>query len=223
MDGVLIQSRELIERAWVSVARSEGIAVSPAFIHEHIHGRPGEYTLQRLFADFDPAQRRRIKRRVDAIEEVGDCSLVPGVAKLIAQLRDGAVPLALVTSSWPARIEHVLRQHELEDTFDCVVSREDVDAGKPAPDCYRLAAQRLDRPPHECLVFEDSLSGVRSAVDSGALCLAIGGDPTLVTDGGAAAVYADFEALPVAQARTSTHAFDGGGLFIGAHASRRFA
>lgn len=220
MDGVLIQSREVIERAWTSVADSHGIAVSPAFIHEHIHGRPGEYTLAALFADFDPQQRRHIKEQVDAAETVGVCELVPGVAALLARLHEAAVPMALVTSSWPARIEHVLRQHGLENTFDCIISREDVSHGKPAPDCYRLAARQLNRPTTECLVFEDSASGVKAAVGSEALCLGIGADRSLV-DHGAAAVFPDFNALPLAAAQECRHVFDSGRLFIAGAGAQR--
>lgn len=194
MDGVLIQSRSVIERAWTSVAHQYGISVDKAFIDEHIHGRPGAYTLDVLFADIDPAQRHHIKQQVDAIEEVSECAMVPGVAHLIKQLRDHNLPMALVTSSWPARIAHVLRQHQLEAVFDCIITRDDVIYGKPAPDAYVLAAQQLHRSPTECLVFEDSVSGVQAAVGSGALCVGIGHDPFL-TDYGASTLFPDFEAI----------------------------
>ncbi|RBJ70937.1 HAD family phosphatase, partial [Pseudomonas sp. MWU12-2534b] len=94
MDGVLIQSREVIEHAWTTVAREYGISVDQAFIDEHIHGRPGGYTLNTLFAEFDEAQRVAIKREGDAIEQVTNCALVPGVAALVARLREQGVPLA---------------------------------------------------------------------------------------------------------------------------------
>ncbi|WP_259640442.1 HAD family hydrolase [Pseudomonas savastanoi] len=219
MDGVLIHSRNAIERAWTDVAYDYGINVSKEFIHHHIHGRPGEYTLKMLFGEFNNEQRGIIKKQVDAAEESAPCALMPGVAILIAHLHECGVPLALVTSSWPQRIENVLRQHGLGKFFDCVVSREDVKNGKPAPDCYELAAQKLARKTHQCLVFEDSSSGVRSAVSSGALCLGIGGETSLLADG-AAAVYADFNILPVASSSTNTHSFDGRGLILGTHVSR---
>lgn len=219
MDGVLIQSRAVIERAWTDVAYDYGITVSEEFIHHHIHGRPGEYTLKMLFGEFNTEHRCIIKKQVDAAEESAPCALVPGVAILIAQLQECGVPLALVTSSWPQRIENVLRQHGLEKSFDCVVSREDVTNGKPAPDCYELAAKKLDRNTCQCLVFEDSSSGVRSAVSSGALCLGIGGDTSLLIDG-AAAVYLDFNMLPVVSCMMNTHSFDGRGLILGTHVSR---
>ncbi|MEB0044138.1 MULTISPECIES: HAD family phosphatase [unclassified Pseudomonas] len=214
MDGVLIQSREVIECAWTTVARHYGVAVDQAFIREHIHGRPGGYTLQALFGQFGEQQRQVIKREVDAIEQVSACALTPGVATLIAQLQDAAVPLALVTSSWRERVEHVLHQHDLKSAFDSIVCRDDVRSGKPAPDAYRLAAAQLQRHSDECLVFEDSLSGVQAAISSGALCVGIGDDLTL-TAHGASGVYADFGALPVSMTNTKAHVYDRDGLFIG--------
>lgn len=222
MDGVLIQSREVIEHAWTTVARQYGISVDQVFIDEHIHGRPGGYTLKTLFAEFDEAQQVAIKREVDAIEQVTNCALVPGVATLIARLREHAVPLALVTSSWRARVEHVLQQHHLTSAFDSIICRDDVRSGKPAPDPYRLAAAQLGRQSDECLVFEDSVSGVQSAVSSGALCIGIGDDPTL-TAHGAAGVYADFTRLALRLDGRGAHGYADGALFINTHPTQRFA
>ncbi|WP_367082990.1 HAD family phosphatase [Pseudomonas sp. HOU2] len=222
MDGVLIQSREVIEHAWTTVAREYGISVDQAFIDEHIHGRPGGHTLRTLFAEFDEAQQVAIKREVDAIEQVTNCALVPGVATLIARLREHAVPLALVTSSWRARVGHVLQQHDLMSAFDSIICRDDVRSGKPAPDPYRLAAAQLGRQSDECLVFEDSVSGVQSAVSSGALCIGIGDDPTL-TAHGAAGVYADFTRLALRLDGRGAHGYADGALFINTHPTQRFA
>ncbi|WP_264082384.1 HAD family hydrolase [Pseudomonas ekonensis] len=214
MDGVLIQSREIIELAWTTVARQYAIAVDQAFIDEHIHGRPGGYTLQALFGRFDARKRAAIKQEVDAIEERSACALMPGVAELIGRLK-GRVPMALVTSSWRARVEHVLQQHDLVSAFDTVICRDDVRHGKPAPDPYHLAAARLGCRGDECLVFEDSVSGVQSATGSGALCIGIGDDPTL-TGHGAVCAYADFTRLPVSLAAESAHGYADGGLVLGA-------
>lgn len=222
MDGVLIQSRDVIEFAWTSVARRYGVAVDQAFITEHIHGRPGGHTMQALFGQFDEPQRVAIKQQVDAVEQVSTCALVPGVAAFIAQLKASAVPMALVTSSWRARVENVLQQHNLTSVFDSIICRDDVRSGKPAPDAYRLAAAQLERQSDECLVFEDSVSGVQSAISSGALCVGIGEDSTL-TDHGAARVYADFTALPVSLTDLGPHVFGNSGLFISGRVAQRFA
>ncbi|HFH3651259.1 TPA: HAD family hydrolase [Pseudomonas aeruginosa] len=183
MDGVLISSREAIAAAWSRVAGEQGVALGPDCLRDHVHGRPGGYTLDYLFGHLPMERRRILKQRVDALEEGADCPLLPGVAAVIRQLRWLDVPLALVTSSWPARIDHVLRQHDLQAAFRTLVSRDDVVHGKPAPDGYRLAAARLGVAPSRCLVFEDSLSGVQAACAAGATCVAIGEESGLLAAG----------------------------------------
>lgn len=204
MDGVLIRSREAIASAWGSVAREQGVALDADCLRDHVHGRPGGYTLDYLFGHLPPERRRALKQQVDTLEERADCPLLPGVADFLRQLRRLDVPLALVTSSWPARIEHVLRQHDLQTAFRTLVSRDDVAHGKPAPDGYRLAAARLGLPAARCLVFEDSLSGVQAACAAGAACVAIGDEAGLL-DAGARWSARDFPELRIARAEQALY------------------
>lgn len=183
MDGVLIQSRELIAKTWNQVAREQGVVLSAACLRDHVHGRPGSYTLHHLFGHLPLERRQALKQRVDTLEEQADCPLLPGAASLIRQLLRLKVPLALVTSSWPARIAHVLQQHQLQTAFSVVISRDDVQRGKPAPEGYCLAAKKLKLPAAHCLVFEDSLSGVQAACQAGTPCVAIGDEPSLTAEG----------------------------------------
>lgn len=200
MDGVLIQSRPVIEQAWQAAAHDYGMTLSRAQLCEHVHGRPGRHSLAVLFGTFSARERQRIQQKVDAFEEQAACDLVPGVERVLHGLCAAGVPVALVTSSWPGRIRHVLDQHALAPLFCVTVSREDVSRGKPDPACYRLAARQLETTPDRCLVFEDSPSGVRAAVASGTSCIGIGDDSDLLALG-ALAIQPDFDVpLPVLSA-----------------------
>src|SRR4051812_36201659 len=83
MDGVLIQSREVIQETWLRVARDYGIDVREADIHEHIHGRPGSHTLNTLFHGIPKMERLIAKQRVDSLEETADCDLTEGTTCLL--------------------------------------------------------------------------------------------------------------------------------------------
>jgi len=97
-------------------------------------------------------------------------SLLPGAAGLIADLRAAGVPVALVSSSPVAWIEMVTDRFGL--TFDAVVSADAFDGpGKPAPDLYAHAADRLGVPPADLLAVEDSVHGIEAARAAGATVL----------------------------------------------------
>jgi beta-phosphoglucomutase-like phosphatase (HAD superfamily) len=80
---------------------------------------------------------------------------------------------ALATMSYCEQVLRVLDAIGLEDQFDAILSRDDVECPKPDPEIYRLAARMLDQRPEECLVIEDSSAGVQAAVAAGANCVAI--------------------------------------------------
>ncbi len=78
----------------------------------------------------------------------------------------------LATMSRRHQARRVLEMLELQQSFDFIATRDDVDHGKPDPEIYALVADALGQPPQHCLVLEDSASGVRSALDAGTWCIA---------------------------------------------------
>jgi HAD superfamily hydrolase (TIGR01509 family) len=83
------------------------------------------------------------------------------------QLHHGRAKLAVVSGSPRFSVERTLTALHLLDRFDLIVTAEDYLHGKPAPDCYLLAAQSLGVAPSECLVFEDAELGLESARRAG--------------------------------------------------------
>ncbi|MEO0407755.1 MAG: HAD-IA family hydrolase [Cyanobacteria bacterium P01_A01_bin.135] len=89
----------------------------------------------------------------------------PGARQLVEHLRIHGIPQAIATSSSQQHFDLKKRHHPWMNLFSCVVTGEDPElaAGKPAPDIFLLAAQRLGASPDSCLVMEDSLAGVTAA------------------------------------------------------------
>lgn len=179
MDGTLIDSKGTVEYAWCSVAHDYGIEVSQSQIDEHIHGRSGHYTLNYLFGHLDSAERERARQRVYAVEETAESDLIPGAISVLDYLSRHSIKIALVTAGWSERIEFIFSLHRLHKYFDVIISRHDVIHGKPNPEGYLLAAKKLGVDIKDCLVFEDSYSGLVAGIVSGACCVAIG-DPERV-------------------------------------------
>jgi beta-phosphoglucomutase len=89
--------------------------------------------------------------------------LFPSTKEVLEQLRQMNLRLALATSSVSASARPFLDRHQLTGFFDVIVTGEEVERGKPAPDIYLHAAEKLGIPPDACLVIEDSLSGIAAA------------------------------------------------------------
>jgi HAD superfamily hydrolase (TIGR01509 family) len=92
---------------------------------------------------------------------------MPGALDLIAALRDRGVPVGLATNSGREFATRALRAAGIQDRFDAVVSAEDVEHPKPAPDVYLEAAARLGADPARCVALEDSQTGVAAARAAG--------------------------------------------------------
>jgi beta-phosphoglucomutase len=99
--------------------------------------------------------------------------LYPGVLDLVRELR-GLVRLAVVSSEWRENIKTVLGVSGLADSFDVIVSKEDVTAGKPAPEAYQLALKRLRLVARSTVAVEDSPAGLASARAAGIRAIAVG-------------------------------------------------
>jgi len=98
---------------------------------------------------------------------------LPGVRRLIGEARRLGLPLAVASSSRSDSVNPHLRRFGLRAAFDVVLTAEDVERVKPAPDLYLLAAERLGADPAAVLAFEDSGRGVRAAKSAGARCVAV--------------------------------------------------
>lgn len=101
-------------------------------------------------------------------------SWFPGALELISDLKKNGVKCAVVTSSNKFKMECVAKGLPgFDDNFDAVLTMEQFSRPKPAPDCFLLGADTLGCQPSECIVFEDSLSGLKSGMDAGIFTVAL--------------------------------------------------
>lgn len=109
------------------------------------------------------------------------CVIMPGVQAFLTDLRKHDIICSICSGALSSEIEFILKQAQLHNFFEVIVTAEDVAAGKPDPQGYRLALtwtnSRLDHQkqirPDECAVIEDSLWGVQAAQGAGMFCLAV--------------------------------------------------
>ena len=99
--------------------------------------------------------------------------LFPATRVVLEELREMNLRLAVATSSMSASARPFLNRHELTTFFDVIVTGEEIERGKPAPDIYLRAAGKLGVPADACLVIEDALSGIAAAKAAGMRVAAI--------------------------------------------------
>ncbi|HET7512484.1 MAG TPA: HAD family phosphatase, partial [Chthoniobacterales bacterium] len=89
------------------------------------------------------------------------------------RLKEAEIPSAVASSTQRANIEAVLARLGLEEAFQAIVSAEDVVHGKPDPDVFLKAAERLKMPPRKCVVFEDAYVGIQAGHAAGMKVVAV--------------------------------------------------
>ncbi|MGC5039547.1 HAD family hydrolase [Streptomyces sp. DT190] len=171
-DGVLVDSEPISNRLLAAYLTELGHPTSyedslrdymGSAMHR-IHDLVGERTGQRLPADFDDVFHARV---FAAFEQ--DLKPVAGVEEVLQKLAADSVPYCVASSGSHERIRVGHRTTGLDRWFDdgLIFSSEDVGRGKPAPDLFLYAAERMGVAPERCVVVEDSPLGVRAGVAAG--------------------------------------------------------
>jgi len=165
LDGVIVDSTGTVAAIWREWAQERDI--EPERLIAFSHGRPTRETLKRFAPELDPIaeglglEREAVRRGAETIE---------GVAELYRALPDGARAVATSASRETALARFEAAGLPLPRVL---VTADDVAAGKPAPDCYLLAAALLDVPPAECIVVEDAPAGIDAARGAGMRVIAL--------------------------------------------------
>ena len=168
MDGTILSSIAAAERVWAGWAARHGLDVA-AFLPT-IHGRRSVETVRQLGLPGVDAQAEADEITRLEIDDVAGIEAIDGAAAFLAALPAGR--WAIVTSA-PRAL--ALRRIEAAGLPlpAVIVTSEDVVNGKPAPDCFRLAARQLGVQVEQCLVFEDAPAGIAAAEAAGAAVVVI--------------------------------------------------
>ncbi len=170
MDGTLIDSMPFHWQAWQDVLRRINRHVEHDVWNQTLGMRNSEI-IPLLFPDMTPAEAAYVDRSKEVryrelIEEQG-IELLPGVAEWIQRFQAAGWKQAIASSAPPENIATIAHVLHFNGTFEALISGVDVPRGKPEPDIFLAAAQRLNVPPQHCLVIEDALAGIEAAHRAG--------------------------------------------------------
>jgi len=197
LDGVLVDSRAVVERVCRLWAARLGITAEELL--RVAHGRRTRDTVRIVAPHLDPESEAAWIDNQELLDTDGLVE-VPGAARFVRSLPEGR--WAVVTSC--GRDLARLRLSTVGIPLPAVIiTSEDVSAGKPAPDGYRLGAKRLGFDPGACVVFEDAPPGIAAGLAAGARVVALRTTHPDADFSAAAAVMSDYHALRVRQAGNS--------------------
>jgi sugar-phosphatase len=166
MDGILISSLGSVERSWTKWANLRG--VDPAYVLSMIHGRRAIESVAMLRPDLDSGEELKLIEDIELGDGEG-IMVLPGVKELLAALPPER--WTVVTSA----TERLARMRLAASGFtvpERMVTAETVNEGKPHPAPYLAGAGLLGLAPEDCVVFEDSASGVAAGCAAG--CIVVG-------------------------------------------------
>jgi HAD superfamily hydrolase (TIGR01509 family) len=176
MDGLLLETELLWHRAETALFAKHGGEFSWDDKMAVI-GSSFSFTAD-YFADRLGVPRAQGPPLVDEMVELMEDQLRkqvegrPGAVELVERLR-GHTRLGLASNSPRSLVDTALATAGIAEAFDAIVTADDVERAKPAPDLYLLACERLGVPPSDALALEDSASGITAAKAAGMTCIAV--------------------------------------------------
>jgi HAD superfamily hydrolase (TIGR01509 family) len=171
MDGLLVDSERVAMRGLAMAAHEVGRDLTDEFSRSLI-GISADaslaLTIDHFGAPFDSIGFLELAgAHTRELINQGQLKRKPGTSEFLDFLDEQRIPKGVATSSSREKARLHLEAAGLLRHFDHVITRDDVARGKPFPDLYLCAAERLNALPHRCLAFEDSYNGVRSAFAAG--------------------------------------------------------
>lgn len=183
MDGLLIDSEPFWRRAHIEVLGNYGFVVTEDDVRAAAGKRTGDQVdiWQQRFRWKSPSNTKVTQEIVSHVAELIHLNgeALPGVHSLIKLFNNHEVPMAVASSSAPQLIEVVLEKLDIKKYMRFAHSAENEVNGKPAPDVFLSTAKRLGVKSTNCVVFEDSLNGVKAAKAAHMKCIAVPEHPHL--------------------------------------------
>ena len=175
MDGVLVETDHLFEHFVSNFLKKLGVEAPPDI--DRYRGMTSQdqwKILKRKLGLKLPVKKLVTEARekyLGYLESIPHIEAVDGVTQLIKELSVAKIKMAVASSANPVRMKKLLKRVGIDSAFGVMISADDVARGKPAPDCFLLAAKKMDVLPTDCVVIEDAERGILAARAAGMKCV----------------------------------------------------
>jgi beta-phosphoglucomutase family hydrolase len=178
MDGTLIDNNVYHFKAYQQLFASHGLPqLSQQTFNEYLSGVPGLMGLHKILnGQFNDEQLKAMfEEKNDNYKTIYEPFIKPitGLVRFLAELKQAGVSMAVATSASHGNVDFVFGHLNIRQYFDAIVDNTGLTRGKPDPEIFLKAAKVLNMQPADCVVFEDSISGVKAANSAGMKVVAI--------------------------------------------------
>lgn len=174
MDGTIFDTEKFYYQTWLEIAKKEGF-IFGLEDKVRLSGKQSKESIAYMVENFsmDEKEAIRIRKNLNELRDKKfnelDYSLKkPGLLNLLLYLRENNKNIALASSSIKSRIDFLLDREGVRDYFDEIISSDDITKGKPDPQIFNLAMEKIGADKNKTYIIEDSLAGVKAAKKSGA-------------------------------------------------------
>lgn len=182
LDGVITDTAKYHYEAWKKIGKEINIEIDIEF-NERLKGVSREDSLKRLLEfgnrqddfteeEFNDIAKRKNDYYFELIQNVSPKDIYPGIKELLEELKDNEIKISLASASKNAPF--LLGKMELTNYFDAIADPNDIKNGKPAPDIFNLAAEKVGIKPNESIGIEDAQAGIEAIKRSGGLPVGVG-------------------------------------------------
>ncbi len=176
MDGVIADTNPFHKISIQQFCARHGIETSDEFLREKVYGRVNKEWIPNLFGELLPAEIEALAAEKEQLFRelyAPHLEAVDGLLVFLQMLKEHQIKAAVATSAPLDNAEFILTGLDIKHYFQAVLHSADVDKGKPHPEIYLKAAAALGELPVDCIVIEDSISGVKAGLVAGAKVIAI--------------------------------------------------
>src|SRR3989344_6645795 len=176
LDGTIVNNIPFHAQAFLEFARDKNTHLTVGEYYAQIQGRINKEIIPTLFGK--KLSKEQIKKYADEKEAIyrrlyQNVIPVTGLFDLFKRIKERGLKLALATSAPSENVDHVLGKLNIKNVFDVQVNGDHVNKGKPDSEIYLKTVEKLWIDSNECLVFEDSIPGIRAAKAAGMKVIAI--------------------------------------------------
>jgi beta-phosphoglucomutase len=180
LDGVIVDTAKFHYLAWKELANELGFNFTEEQ-NEQLKGVSRVASLE-ILLNIGKIQlsnerkeillKEKNEQYLGYISKMGQDEILPGIKKLLAYLKENQIPFCLGSASKNARL--ILKILDLYDLFDAIVDGNDVSSAKPDPEVFLIAAKKLNKDPHDCIVIEDARAGIQAANNAQMISIGVG-------------------------------------------------